>query len=75
MMDRLRGKVVFLTGGGGVLGRASALLFNQEGACVAVVDIQQDKAEETAQEIRTRGGEAIALDTDIIRCCLSNVVH
>jgi NAD(P)-dependent dehydrogenase (short-subunit alcohol dehydrogenase family) len=65
MMDRLRGKVVFLTGGGGVLGRASALLFAREGAGVAVVDIQQDKAEETAQEIRKSGGEAIALGADI----------
>ncbi len=38
-MDRLKDKVVFLTGGGGVLGRASALLFAQEGARIAVVDI------------------------------------
>ena len=64
-MDRLKGKVVFLTGGGGVLGRASALLFAQEGARIAVVDMAQDNAGETAQRINAAGGEAIALHVDI----------
>lgn len=64
-MDRLKGKVVFLTGGGGVLGRASAVLFAQEGARVAVVDMLKDKAEETEQKIIENGGEAIALGADV----------
>ncbi|HVB75389.1 MAG TPA: SDR family NAD(P)-dependent oxidoreductase [Ktedonobacteraceae bacterium] len=64
-MDRLKGKVVFLTGGGGVLGRASALLFAREGARIAVADMVQDKAEETARQINANGGEAIALGVDI----------
>lgn len=64
-MGRLAEKVVFLTGGGGVLGRASAGLFAQEGARVAVVDTLKDKAEETAQGIIASGGDAIALCTDV----------
>lgn len=64
-MDRLKGKVVFLTGGGGVLGRASAILFAQEGARIAVVDMVKDKADETAQLIQHSGGEAISLHVDI----------
>src|ERR1700736_3921353 len=64
-MDRLKGKVVFLTGGGGVLGRASAILFAQEGARIAVVDTAHDKADETARRINASGGEAIALHVDI----------
>ena len=64
-MDRLKGKVVFLTGGGGVLGRASALLFAQEGARLAVVDLVKDRADETAQLIHDSGGEAISLHVDI----------
>ncbi len=64
-MKRLEGKVVFLTGGGGVLGRASAELFAQEGAKVAVIDALKDKAEETAQRITAKGGEAIALFADV----------
>src|SRR5260370_41228512 len=64
-MDRLKGKVVFLTGGGGVLGRESALLFAQEGARNAVVDMLKDRADETAQLIHDSGGEAISLHVDI----------
>ncbi len=64
-MDRLRGKVAIVTGGGGVLGRASAELFASEGARVAVVDIAGENAEETAHRITVAGGEAIALRADI----------
>ncbi len=64
-MKRLEGKVVFLTGGGGVLGRASAELFAREGAKIAVIDSLKDKAEETAQQITTNGGDAIALAVDV----------
>ena len=64
-MDRLQGKVVFLTGGGGVLGTASAILFAQEGARVAVVDARKEQAEETVHKIVTAGGEAIALTVDV----------
>ncbi len=64
-MDRLKGKVVFLTGGGGVLGRASALFFAQEGARIAAVDMVKDKADETTRLIHDNGGEAISLHADI----------
>ncbi len=64
-MNRLQGKVAFITGGGGVLGRASAQLFAREGAKVAIVDALKDKAEETAQQITASGGDAIALYADV----------
>lgn len=64
-MNRLEGKVVFLTGAGGVLGRASAILFAQEGARIAVVDMVKDKADETARLIHGSGGEAISFHVDI----------
>lgn len=64
-MKRLSRKVVVLTGGGGVLGRASAELFARESARVAVVDTLKDRAEETAQKIVADGGEAIALQADV----------
>ncbi len=64
-MGRLQGKVVFLTGGGGVLGRASALRFAQEGARIAVVDMLKDKADETVHQIRANGGDALALEADV----------
>ncbi|HTK09242.1 MAG TPA: SDR family NAD(P)-dependent oxidoreductase [Ktedonobacteraceae bacterium] len=64
-MGRLAGKVVFLTGGGGVLGRASSELFAREGARIAVVDARKEQAEETAQLVVAHGGEAIALCADV----------
>jgi len=64
-MNRMSGKVVFLTGGGGALGQVSAELFAQEGACVTVIDAVKAKAEEIAHRIIANGGKAIALHTDI----------
>ena len=43
-MNRMSGKVVFLTGGGGALGQVSAELFAQEGAYVTVIDAVKAKA-------------------------------
>jgi len=64
-MNRMIGKVVFLTGGGGALGQVSAELFAQEGAGVTVIDAVKAKAEDTAHRIIASGGKAIALHTDI----------
>lgn len=64
-MARLDGKVVFITGAGGVLGRAAALLLASEGACVAVADAQRETAERAAEQIRAAGGDAIALECDV----------
>ena len=66
-MGRLEERVIFLTGGGGVLGRASARLFAREGARVAVVDFSEETAEETAAEVARDGGEALALRADVTR--------
>ena len=51
----MSGKVVFLTGGGGVLGQMSAELFAQEVAEVTVIDAVKVTAEETAHRIIAKG--------------------
>jgi NAD(P)-dependent dehydrogenase (short-subunit alcohol dehydrogenase family) len=48
---RLQDKVAIVTGGGAGIGRAIAILFAREGACVAVADIGLTTAEETAARI------------------------
>ena len=65
MTGMLEGKSSLVSGGGGGIGRASALAFAREGARVAVADIDPDAAEETAAMIRSAGGEAIAISGDV----------
>jgi NAD(P)-dependent dehydrogenase (short-subunit alcohol dehydrogenase family) len=62
---RLAGRVAAITGGALGIGRATARLFAEEGAVVALGDVQREAAETVAEEIRGRGGRAIALDLDV----------
>jgi NAD(P)-dependent dehydrogenase (short-subunit alcohol dehydrogenase family) len=67
-MGCLEGKVAVITGAGGGIGRAHALLFAREGARVVVNDVgcqrdgtgRGDAAERVVSEIRALGGEATA---------------
>jgi glucose 1-dehydrogenase len=62
---RLKGRVAAITGGALGIGRATALLFAEEGATVALGDIQLEAAEKVAQEIGRRGGKAVAIGVDV----------
>ena len=59
------GRVVVITGAGGGIGRAEALLFAQEGARVVVNDVSADGAQAVVEEVRAAGGEAVASTDDI----------
>jgi NAD(P)-dependent dehydrogenase (short-subunit alcohol dehydrogenase family) len=65
---KLSGQVAIVTGGGSGQGRATALLFAQEGARVVVGDINDKGAAETARLInRQEGGQAIAAKVDVTK--------
>lgn len=49
---RLKDKVALITGAGSGIGRQTALLFAQEGAAVACVDVNEQAARETASSIK-----------------------
>lgn len=62
---RLKNKVVLIGGAGSNMSRATALLFAQEGAKVALAARTTEKMTETAERIRTNGGEALTHQTDL----------
>lgn len=61
----LTDKVAMVTGAGCGIGRAIALTLAAQGAKVAVLDINAEKAQETAGAIQQAGGTALAVSCDV----------
>ena len=64
-MGKLDGKVALITGAAAGIGRDSALAFAREGAAVAVVDVREARAEQSADLVRREGGDARAFACDV----------
>lgn len=59
------GKVALVTGGAMGIGRAACELYAQEGARIAVVDINGEEAAETVRRVESAGGEAMFIRADM----------
>ncbi len=64
---RLKDKVAVITGAATGIGRASAVLFGQEGAIVVIGDVNDEGAEHTVQMIRATGAEGRYVRCDVTR--------
>jgi len=62
----LKGKVAVVTGGGGVLCGVISQALSQQGVKVAVLDIRKEAAEAQAERIKKLGGQAMALEADVL---------
>jgi meso-butanediol dehydrogenase/(S,S)-butanediol dehydrogenase/diacetyl reductase len=60
-----RGKLAVITGGGRGMGKAIALSLAKEGASVAILDINQENALTTAEQIERSGNKAIGIKMDV----------
>lgn len=64
---KLTGQVAIVTGAGQNIGEAMAKLFAQEGAAVAIIDLDATKGQRVASDIKTSGGKAVAIKCDVSR--------
>jgi NAD(P)-dependent dehydrogenase (short-subunit alcohol dehydrogenase family) len=64
-MNRLDGKVAFLSGAARGIGGATAKLMASVGAKIAIGDVLDERGRQTAKEIEAAGGQALYVSLDV----------
>jgi 3-oxoacyl-[acyl-carrier protein] reductase len=62
---KLADRVAIITGAASGFGKATAILFAKEGAKIVVADLNDAGGEETVAAVKSSGGEAIFIHTDV----------
>lgn len=62
---RLMDKVTIITGGTSGIGRATAILFAQEGVKVSITGRNESRGQKVVNEVKKKGGEAIFIRADV----------
>ena len=62
----VKGKVVVITGGAGILGKGIAAYLAKEGAKVVVLDRSEEAGKALVDSIKAEGNEAMFLYTDVM---------
>jgi NAD(P)-dependent dehydrogenase (short-subunit alcohol dehydrogenase family) len=64
-MNTMTGNVAIVTGGAAGIGRAAALAFARHGANVVVGDVDAERGEKTAVDVRNEGVDSMFVGTDV----------
>jgi NAD(P)-dependent dehydrogenase (short-subunit alcohol dehydrogenase family) len=67
MANRLQKQVAWISGAASGIGEAIARLFAEEGAAVGLADVQTERGQVVANEIRAAGGRALFTGCDVTR--------
>ncbi len=65
IIEGLKNKVVVITGGAGVLGSGFTRVLASQGAKIAILGRDGEKAQKLAEEIKSSGGEAVGISVDV----------
>ncbi|WP_257841912.1 SDR family NAD(P)-dependent oxidoreductase, partial [Oenococcus oeni] len=65
MSERLKNKVVIITGSASGMGKAIAELFARQGAKIIAGDLNEDGVKSVVEKIKQAGGEAIAVKANV----------
>lgn len=64
--EELRGRVVIITGGGGILCSTIAKALAEQGAKIAILDLKWENAQTISKKIIDGGGKAIGIEANVL---------